>query len=191
MPRQQFDKKTALKNSVSIFWRQGFHGTSMQDILKATNLKAGSIYHAFNSKEGLFKECLQFYAKVGLTRTSQTLNDASSVGAGICQILKKMIKESANEDYCSCFLIKSQLEITENQTELDECITTYIERIEQHYLKYLAREYDQQTSKNYATSLMLHIFGIRVYGYQKRNPETLLASVKLGLDWLPWEEQIT
>ena len=188
MPRQQFDKQAALENSVAIFWRQGFHGTSMQDIFDATKLKPGSIYHAFDNKEGLFKECLRFYTTVGHAHTAETLNAASTVGIGICQILKRMIQESANENYCSCFLIKSQLEITENQAELDECITRYLKKTEQHYLKYLAREYDQQTAKTYATSLMLHIFGIRVYGYQKQNPKALLASVKRGLQWLPWDE---
>ena len=188
MPRQQFDKKIALENSVAVFWRQGFHGTSMLDILNATNLKPGSIYHAFHSKEDLFKECLQLYFTEGLKRTSEILNIAPTVGAGICQIIERMIKESVKENYCSCFLIKSQLEITENQVALDKCITDYLGKTEQHYLQYLTQEYDRLTAQTYATSLMLHIFGIRVYGYQKKNPETLLASVKQGLNWLPWKE---
>ena len=188
MPRQQFDKQTALENSVAVFWRKGFHGTSMLDIVNATSLKPGSIYHAFHNKEGLFKECLQLYFTEGLKRTSEVLNAAPTVGAGICKILESMIKESVKENYCSCFLIKSQLEISKNQVELDEYITEYLKKTEQHYLTYLTQEHDQLTAQTYATSLMLHIFGIRVYGYQKKNIETLLASVRQGLVWLPWEK---
>jgi TetR/AcrR family transcriptional repressor of nem operon len=34
---------------------------------------------------------------------------------------------------------------------------------------------------------MMHVFGIRVYGYLERDRDTLLAAVKSGLPWLPWD----
>ena len=188
MPRQQFNKQTALESSVAVFWQQGFHGTSMLDILEATQLKPGSIYHAFENKEGLFKASLKQYFDTGLAQASNVMNNSPTVGIGICSILKKMIKESAKDNYCSCFLIKSQLEITENQTDLNSYITLLLEKTKQNYLQFLLKEYDPQTAQTHATSLMVHIFGIRVYGYQKKNTKELLASVKQGLDWLPWDK---
>jgi len=38
-------------------------------------------------------------------------------------------------------------------------------------------------------SIMMHIFGLRVYGYHSQNKESMLSSLQLGLPWLPWTPQ--
>lgn len=187
MSRAQFNKQVALENAVAVFWQQGFHGTSMSEIIEATKLKPGSIYLAFGNKEGLYQACLEHYYQQNLARIKDTLESAASVGAGICLILKSMINESINKDYCSCFLIKSQLEINDEHPELNAYISQHLENAEQLYTTYLEQEYDKKTAQTYATSLMLHIFGVRVYGYQLKNTHALTQSVQQGLPWLPWE----
>ncbi len=44
-----------------LFWRNGYQGTSMDDIEIATGLKKGSVYKAFDSKRDLFLKCLDHY----------------------------------------------------------------------------------------------------------------------------------
>ena len=186
MPRTKFNREAALENSTAVFWQQGFHGTSMTDILDATKLKPGSIYLAFGNKEGLYKECLDHYFEGSLERFRNKIEIAPSAGHGICSILESMMQEAFNDGYCSCFLIKSQLEINEKSPELSTHISQHLESTEQQYQHYLEREFDLETAKIYATSLMLHIFGIRVYGYQMSNIGVLQKSVRQGLPWLPW-----
>lgn len=45
------------------FWRNGYEGTSAQDLVDATGLGRGSLYAAYASKDGLFEQALLRYRK--------------------------------------------------------------------------------------------------------------------------------
>jgi len=60
MGRQRtFDEAEVIVQSASVFLRQGYEGTSIDDLLAATGLRRGSLYKAFASKRGLFLAALQ------------------------------------------------------------------------------------------------------------------------------------
>ena len=69
----------------------------MQQVMKTTGLKPGSIYHAFGNKEGLFKEALETYALKGIMQIRKVLDTAPGVGEGICTIFEKYIQESTRK----------------------------------------------------------------------------------------------
>ena len=58
------DRQDAIRRATDLFWEKGFRATSMRNIQQATDLRPGSIYASFGSKEGVFKETLQDYVKV-------------------------------------------------------------------------------------------------------------------------------
>ena len=60
--------------SASVFLRQGYEGTSIDDLLAATGLHRGSLYKAFASKRGLFL--------AALTRTLPDLAGGQAADAG-------------------------------------------------------------------------------------------------------------
>ena len=45
------------------FWRNGYEGTSAQDLVDATGLGRGSLYAAYANKDGLFEQALLRYRK--------------------------------------------------------------------------------------------------------------------------------
>jgi len=187
MARAKFDREQVIRDSTALFWRQGFSGASMQQVFKATGLKPGSLYLAFGSKEGLYQAALQHYAGQSRAKVRRVLEDAPSVGEGICRILLRMVAESGRSEYCSCFLVKSQLELAAVGGNLLESVSGYLTEMEALYADYLSRDYPPEMAERYAASLMLHIFGVRVYGYLGRPRETMVAALKSGLPWLPWE----
>ncbi|MCP8690484.1 TetR/AcrR family transcriptional regulator [Marinobacterium sedimentorum] len=187
MARVQFDREQVIQDCTQLFWQQGFSGASMQKVVQATGLKPGSLYLAFGSKEGLYQAALEHYARQSQATLSQALENAPSVGEGICQQLLRMIEAAEKADYCSCFLVKSQLELAASGGDLHRRVCAYITEIEDLYVEYLQRDYPQDQARQYATSLMMHVFGIRVYGYLERDRDRLLAAVKSGLPWLPWD----
>ena len=64
MGRQRtFDEAEVIVQSASVFLRQGYEGTSIDDLLAATGLHRGSLYKAFASKRGLFLAALQHYIR--------------------------------------------------------------------------------------------------------------------------------
>lgn len=62
MSTAKHDRQDAIQKATDLFWEKGFHATSMRNIQQAMDMRPGSIYASFGSKEGLFQESLQHYA---------------------------------------------------------------------------------------------------------------------------------
>ncbi len=106
-----FDRDEIITRARDLFWRKGFHATSLKDLEAALELKPGSIYAAFHSKEALFAEALMDYAKTSggdleaaLQATDSPLNSlvahARSLGT-LCD---------AERPSQACMLVKTILE---------------------------------------------------------------------------------
>jgi len=184
MAKAQFDKDSILDKTIMLFWQQGYHGTSMQDVTATTGLKPGSLYNSFGNKEQLFIASLERYAQ----RSADKMKLAMSYGTGegIVMLLTDMVAARGKKDYASCFIIKTQLELTSTEPKLAKLAGDYLSRTKAQYKLAIASEYGEALSEVYATSVMMAIFGIRVYGYQQPNEADVLESLRLSLHWLPW-----
>ena len=58
MAKAKIDRKTLLRNALSVFKLKGYSATSMQDLAAANGILKGSIYHYVESKEALMLEVL-------------------------------------------------------------------------------------------------------------------------------------
>ncbi|MBM7830846.1 AcrR family transcriptional regulator [Agromyces cerinus] len=62
MGRQQmFDTAEVVRAARTVFWQHGYEDASIPDLEAATGLKRSSIYHAFDSKRGLFDAAVNSY----------------------------------------------------------------------------------------------------------------------------------
>jgi len=186
MARAQFNRDEVIDKATQLFWQNGFNGSSMQDVFSATGLKPGSIYLAFGSKQALFKETLSQYSSRSLIDITDRLDSAESLELGVCQIFKRMLDDSNKVDYCSCFLVKSQLELASESDELHDFVIVQLKKIEALYSDRLSTIYDKELATSRARSIMLHIFGVRVYGYMKASRKSMLDGLITGMPWLPW-----
>jgi TetR/AcrR family transcriptional repressor of nem operon len=57
--KPKLDRKTILRNSLSVFKEKGYNATTMNDLATANGILKGSIYHYISSKEELMIEVLQ------------------------------------------------------------------------------------------------------------------------------------
>ncbi len=187
MARAQFDRSDVIDKSIALFWKNGFSGSSIQQIVKATGLKPGSLYLAFGNKEALYREALEGYTQNAIAQIRNTLDSAKNVGEGICVHLEKIIRESTGENYCSCFLVKTQLELAAKGSDLYTFAASKLGEIEALFRSYLEKEFNKTVSRRRAASLMLHIFGLRVYGYQQNSADRMRQGLREGMPWLPWK----
>ena len=56
---REFDLEVVLAEARILFAKKGYHGTSIDDLVRATGLQRGSIYKAFGSKRNLFEATLR------------------------------------------------------------------------------------------------------------------------------------
>ncbi len=188
MTKAKFDREETINSAVELFWKNGFNGSSMQQVTKATGLKPGSIYLAFENKQGLYQEALDLYANKSLEGIQHQIDQAASPGEAICQILQEMVRTASEKTYNSCFLVKSQLELASENSELHAFANQKLQQIEALYAHNLTPEFGEDLANARAASIMFHIFGIRVYGYHKKSPDVLLRALQDGLPWLPWPD---
>jgi AcrR family transcriptional regulator len=62
-----FDRDEALQRAMELFWERGYEGTTLEDLQAVMgNIGPTSFYHAFGSKEALFRQVVeQYQATVG------------------------------------------------------------------------------------------------------------------------------
>ncbi len=58
---REFDRDEALGRARDAFWRRGYEGTSMADLVEALGIASARIYAAFGSKDALFREAVGLY----------------------------------------------------------------------------------------------------------------------------------
>lgn len=193
MAKALFDREEVIEKSMQLFWKNGYSSSSMQQIVDTTGLKPGSIYHSFGNKESLFREVLEHYSFKGLARIRNIIENARSVGEGICLHLEEVVEQSTKSDYCSCLLVKAQLELATHagENDLHAFASAKLDQVEKLFASYLEREFNKKVSVERATSIMLHIFGMRVYGYHNGYHEgasdRMRQGLRSGLSWLPWQ----
>ncbi|MBQ0834816.1 TetR/AcrR family transcriptional regulator [Marinobacter sp.] len=106
------NRQDSLERALNVFWQKGFHATSLKDLEKALDMRPGSIYATFGSKDGLFQESLERYARLALAELERTLNACDSPLAGLSAYLRQL-GGLRDQDLPSraCMLVKSLLEL--------------------------------------------------------------------------------
>jgi len=58
-----FNREAALDKALELFWRHGYEGTSLADLVEATGAKAPTLYAEFTNKEGMFRAAVDRYTE--------------------------------------------------------------------------------------------------------------------------------
>ncbi|MFT6351192.1 TetR/AcrR family transcriptional regulator [Neptuniibacter pectenicola] len=181
----EFDRTDVLEKAMNVFWRTGYNASSITDLVKATQLKPGSLYGAFHSKRGLFVEALDTYCVRSLERIETVLGKPGSPIQNIesffiifCNELKK------DQIGKGCFMINTMLELATEDDEIRERVGMYLDKVEQHFCDTLIKaqqqgEIDpQKDAQDLATYLMTNIWGLRVLSSKRPDQRKYEAVIK-------------
>jgi TetR/AcrR family transcriptional regulator, transcriptional repressor for nem operon len=131
MPRsKEFDPTRALDQAMQLFWRQGYHATSMDDLVAALEVQRYGIYAAFNSKHDLFLAALDRYLA---TVVSGLLAHVEQPDAGLSEIqayfgrLVAIAHTAAGE--IGCLMCNSATELAPHDSAVAAKVDTYVQRL--------------------------------------------------------------
>jgi AcrR family transcriptional regulator len=82
-----FDRDAALEAAMLLFWRKGFAAASMSDLCDAMGIRSPSLYAAFGSKEALYLEAVEYYARTIGPPIWDKLAEGATARAGIENLL--------------------------------------------------------------------------------------------------------
>jgi TetR/AcrR family transcriptional repressor of nem operon len=167
----QFERDEVLEKAMRAFWDQGYNATSMTDLVDATDLRPGSIYAAFDSKEGLFLAALDHYAEQSVAKIERALTEAESPLEGIRSFFRKLGREAAGEySNRSCLLVNTVLELARQNETVQKRVNRHLGAIEtlfRHALENAQSSGELSPDKDpkaLAAFLMTSIWGLRVLG---------------------------
>ena len=96
---RSFDDDVALDRALEVFWRQGYEGTAISDLLKAMGINnAPSLYNAFGNKEQLFVKVLDRYAD-GPARYIREAFDQPTARAAVSALLHGAADATTDPDH--------------------------------------------------------------------------------------------
>lgn len=58
---KEYDRDEVLRRAMRLFWRKGYEGTHLAELVEETGLNRFGLYNEFGGKEGLFSEALDRY----------------------------------------------------------------------------------------------------------------------------------
>ena len=123
---RSFDEDEVLATVMDVFWRQGYDGTSMADILAATGLHKGSIYQTFGDKHSLYIRALQAYVAAMRLKMIGIVGSADSALEGLRTALYFHIEAGARDGgaNCGCLALNSLVETAQEDPEVMAVLET-------------------------------------------------------------------
>ena len=105
-----FDEADVLVAARRRFSETGYHGTSVDELARATGLSKGSLYGAFGDKEALFRRVFEDYCTAALEASAAALLDGPEDQA-LDRLRSWLLGPSADVDRLGCLLAKGTAEL--------------------------------------------------------------------------------
>lgn len=130
----RYDRDTALEAAMTLFWRKGYHATSLKDLEVVLKLKPGSIYAAFQSKENLFLLALRRYFERSRQGFRKHMANATSPLAGLAEHFRSYA-DLAPEDVSrqACMLTKTLVDTKTTDPKIAEATRIYLDQMREEF----------------------------------------------------------
>ncbi|SDH26475.1 TetR/AcrR family transcriptional regulator [Paraburkholderia phenazinium] len=185
---REFDTATVLAHASEVFWRHGYHATSIDDLCKATGLLRGSLYGVFGDKHGIMLAALDHYADGSIARLAERLNAPLPPQEALRNAILHYTKvSSALAPQRSCLITNTTLEM---QTD-DEALRTRIAAIQRRMATLLAAavirgqasgDFNSTLDEKAVSNFLLCIIqGLRVLGRVAHDEQELTAIVDVAM----------
>jgi TetR/AcrR family transcriptional repressor of nem operon len=182
----QYDREEILDKAMQAFWEQGYCATSMANLVETTDLKPGSLYAAFESKQGLFLATLDHYGALSAEKLRTHLGGTESPLEAIESYFDRLADNiEKRRGKTSCFLVNTVLELSHRDAQIRRRINRHFSHIETAFVDALtnARENGELDTDTDCTALaaflMNNIWGLRVLAGTKPAPGRARQVVRL------------
>ncbi|CAG9266731.1 TetR/AcrR family transcriptional regulator [Paraburkholderia caribensis] len=182
---REFDTAAVLTEAGKVFWRNGFHATSVDDLCNATGVLRGSLYGVFGDKHGIMMAALDHYAEGAIAGLVERLNANVPPDVALRNALLHHTRTAST--LTGCFITNSTLELQPD----DEALHAKIRAIQRRVVTLLAAAVirgqaagvfnSDLDEKAVADFLLCMTQGLRVLNKCKRQEDELKAVVDVAM----------
>lgn len=166
---KKYNESEVLDSAMLAFWRRGYEGTSMQDLVDATGINRGSIYAAFTSKRALFLRALAHYDRIYREHHLRRVSEANPPRDAIVEAFASAARKPDETDRpWGCLLVSSALELSPHDPEVSQLVQQSLRAVERFFLIHIeagqqAGEIDPELDARATAQALLGLFlGLRV-----------------------------
>ena len=176
----RYDRQTALEKAVHLFWERGYHATSMKQIEQALDMRPGSIYATFGSKDRLFSEALEAYVEKGNAVLGGLLTEQGSIVDALQNYLRNIAiacHPESSEPSRACMLVKTLLEASYTHSSIAGQANELLDGIEHSVAIALTRARDcgelkpDTDCERLARLIQAQIMGLRAFAQRRTSAE--------------------
>ena len=178
MAKPKLDRKTLLRNSLSVFKRKGYHATTMTDLAAASGLLKGSIYHYIQSKEALMEEVLLALKEHYVNKVfAKVYDNTLSVEERVNEIATRA-EEIYTHEEGGDFFVNIGLETLNTNPSFSEIIKSFFtEWFEAMQYLFVQIGYGKQAAKEEAELIVAEIEGSVMLMRLLKDPSFLMRTL--------------
>ncbi len=131
---RQFDPDEVLDRSMRQFWERGYRDTSVDDLVRATGVRPGSLYNAFHGgKRELFMGSLERYSKLVVPEKMGALEEPGASVAEVRAYFDGLVSDLLSpEGRMGCLMVNSTVELAAEDSEVARVVRGHMTRLERN-----------------------------------------------------------
>lgn len=185
MPRVKlFNENDVLERAMDIFWKKGYHATSVQDLVNYLGINRASLYDTFGGKKELFDKVFLLYRETNSAGLKQFLFSQDDTKLGLRKLLIKAIEQSKSDiDNKGCFVVNTTIEFIPNDSEMVQVLQDNKAKFERIFYDYLLlgvekKQISKRKNLKVIASLIYTFYsGLRVVTKVNFNKKQFIESV--------------
>ncbi|MDX2133755.1 MAG: TetR/AcrR family transcriptional regulator [Saprospiraceae bacterium] len=141
MPRtKQFDEQEVLQKATELFWKKGFHDTSIQELVDHLGINRASLYDTYGGKEALFEKTFELYRQRNTQAAETLLSGEPSVKEAFHKLFKVILDTTVKDsEKKGCFVVNTTAELLPNEAKWAPVLNRNRKTFEALFLKHLQR----------------------------------------------------
>ena len=188
---KDFDENEVLAKAIQLFWRKGYKGTSLQDLIAGLGISRSSLYDTFGDKHQLYIKALNAYRQTQVNVRNEILQAPVSAKVAIRQLMDLTIGQMIRDkQHKGCFLVNSAVETAPHDKAASNIVCQNDQEVENAFFEVIRRGQangeinNQQDPRALARFLFNNLVGLQVTGKSATNKAAFEDILRLTLSVL-------
>ncbi len=125
-----YDRETVARKAMEVFWLQGFHDASIDELTEHMEINRYSLFAEFGSKQGLYEAAMDFYEKEIVTHHFAVLETDEAGLEELIYVIDGFAKNARGAgSKKGCFLTNVATERAPHDAASQRSVESYVARI--------------------------------------------------------------
>ena len=141
MPRvKKFDEQEVLEKAMNLFWKRGYHATSIQDLVHHLGINRASLYDTYGGKKQLFEQAFNQYKVVNTNYLRKELFKETNIREGLRKFMVSSISSTLSDsDRKGCFVVNTTTEMLPEDEYMQSILQQNKDTFQTIYVYYLSK----------------------------------------------------